>query len=399
MSQWYHFSIRSGARHVMADECVHIFRRRLLCGLPLISYVAALALPRWPFWPPGSRASPRWPPAPAPRPWLPMTESGATFSASRPRPRPTAPSPSWARPSTTARAPCTSSPGPARRPPRPRNWPPVTRRRTSSSARRSRSPATARPWSRRPRAPPAPAPATQGAAYVFSDAAGTWTLTAELSVPGTAELGSSLAISADASTIVAGRPDQQQRQREAFVFTKSGSTYVQTQELTEPAAASTTTPREKKPAPAPRPALLGDSTAISANGSTIAFGEEPVGVTDVFTKAAGASTWTQTAQLHGGGARSRSPATAPSWPPASPASTTSMATCSCSRSPAAPSPRPARCSRPRTRQGRPTRAGSNIGISADGSVVAFGAPTATPDSAFEAGEVFVATESNAAPGR
>jgi hypothetical protein len=40
-------------------------------------------------------------------------------------------------------------------------------------------------------------------------------------------------------------------------------------------------------------------------------------------------------------------------------------------------------------------AGSNIGMSADGSTIAFGAPTATAGSAFESGEVFVATETNA----
>jgi hypothetical protein len=40
-------------------------------------------------------------------------------------------------------------------------------------------------------------------------------------------------------------------------------------------------------------------------------------------------------------------------------------------------------------------AGSNIGMSADGSTIAFGAPTATAGSAFESGGVFVATETNA----
>jgi hypothetical protein len=37
-------------------------------------------------------------------------------------------------------------------------------------------------------------------------------------------------------------------------------------------------------------------------------------------------------------------------------------------------------------------AGTNIGMSASGSIIAFGAPTATAGSAFESGEVFVATE-------
>src|ERR1700678_601446 len=80
----------------------------------------------------------------------------------------------------------------------------------------------------------------QGAAYVFSDASGTWTQIAKLTVPGTSELGTSLAISASASTIVLGSPTSNNDNGEAFVFTESGGTYVQTQELTEPATAATT---------------------------------------------------------------------------------------------------------------------------------------------------------------
>ncbi len=39
-------------------------------------------------------------------------------------------------------------------------------------------------------------------------------------------------------------------------------------------------------------------------------------------------------------------------------------------------------------------AGSNIGMSADGSIIAFGAPTANAGAVGEAGAVFVATETN-----
>jgi trimeric autotransporter adhesin len=257
----------------------------------------------------------------------------------------------------------------------------------------------------------------QGAAYVFTSTGGTWTQIAELTVPGTAELGTSLAISSDASTIVLGSPTSNNDNGEAFVFTKSGSTYVQTQELTEPATTATTASatttavtragspvsaaKKPKPKPTPTPtptpavpAFLGDNTAISSNGSTIAFGEPNVGVTDVFTKAAGASTWTQTAQLHGGGdsvaVSSNGEIVAAgqaginnlngavfvftesggTFTEASevlpPANTTNAA----------------------------FAAGSNIGMSASGSIIAFGAPTATAGSAFESGEVFVATETN-----
>jgi hypothetical protein len=68
--------------------------------------------------------------------------------------------------------------------------------------------------------------------------------------------------------------------------------------------ARTVSAAKKKPKPAPAsavPAFLGDNSAISSNGFTIAFGEPKAGATVVFTKASGASTWTQTAQLNGGG--------------------------------------------------------------------------------------------------
>jgi FG-GAP repeat len=266
----------------------------------------------------------------------------------------------------------------------------------------------------------------QGAAFVFTDQAGTWTQTAELSVPGTADLGTSLAISADASTIVLGAPTSNNDNGEAFVFTKSGSTYTQTQELTEPATAATSAtragsavpaarkpatasppvsalraggpdvrPAARKPKPAPQPpAFLGDNTAISADGSTIAFGEPNVGVTDVFTRPAGASTWTQTAQLSGGG---DSVAVSASGTIVAAGQTginnlngavfvfTKSGTTFTKASEVLP---------PANTTHAAFAAGTNIGMSADGSVIAFGAPTASAGAAFESGEVFVATETN-----
>jgi len=241
----------------------------------------------------------------------------------------------------------------------------------------------------------------QGAAYVFTNQNGTWTQTAILAVPGTAELGTSLALSTDASTIVLGAPTSNSDNGEAFVFTKSGSTYVQTQELTEPASAASSanvqTPAKKKPTPPPppaTPAFLGDNTAISSNGSTIAFGEPNVGVTDVFTKAAGAGTWTQTAQLHGGG---DSVAVSGSGTIVAAGQTginnlngavfvfTESGSTFTEASEVLPPTNTTRAA---------FAAGSNVGISADGSVVAFGAPTASAGSAFESGEVFVATKTS-----
>jgi FG-GAP repeat len=218
----------------------------------------------------------------------------------------------------------------------------------------------------------------QGAAYVFTDRAGTWTQIGKLTVAGTAELGTSLAISANGSTIVAGSPTSNNDNGEAFVFTKSGSTYVRTQKLTEAASASF--------------ALLGGNTAISSNGSTIAFGEPQVGVTDVFTKAAGASAWKQTAQLHGGGdsvaVSSNGEIVAAgqsginNLDGAAFVFTKSGGTFT-QASEVLP---------PKNTTIAAFGAGANIGMSGSGSIIAFGAPTATAGAAFESGEVFVATE-------
>ena len=100
----------------------------------------------------------------------------------------------------------------------------------------------------------------QGAAYVFSDASGTWTQTAKLTVPGTAELGTSLAISASGSTIVAGSPTSNNDHGVAFVFTKSGGTFTQASEVLPPK-------NKTKAAFA-----AGSNTGMSASGSLIAFG-------------------------------------------------------------------------------------------------------------------------------
>jgi hypothetical protein len=228
----------------------------------------------------------------------------------------------------------------------------------------------------------AAAPGAAGtSAYVFTDQAGTWTQTAKLTVPGTADLGTSLAISASGSTIVLGSPTSNSDNGEAFVFTKSGSTYRKTQKLTEPAPES--------------PALLGSDTAISANGSTIAFGEPQNGVTDVFTKPAGASTWTQTAQLHGGG---DSVAVSSNGEIVAAGQTginnlngavfvfTKTGATFTQASEVLP---------PKNKTKAAFAAGTSIGISAGGSLVAFGAPTATAGQAFESGEVFIATKTSA----
>ena len=249
----------------------------------------------------------------------------------------------------------------------------------------------------------------QGAAYVFTDRAGTWTQIAKLAVSGTAELGISVAISANGSTIVLGSPFSNKDNGEAFVFTKSGSTYVQTQELTPSASSSassassakvlarTVSAAKKKPKPAPAPtvpAFLGDNSAISSNGSTIAFGEPNVGATVVFTRAAGASTWTQTAQLNGGGDSVAVSGNGEIVAAGQAGINNLNGALFVFKESGSTFTEASEVLPPANTSRAADAAGSNVGMSADGSVIAFGAPTATPGSALEAGEVFVATETS-----
>jgi hypothetical protein len=248
----------------------------------------------------------------------------------------------------------------------------------------------------------------QGAAYVFTDQAGTWTQIAKLTAPGTAALGASLAISADASTIVLGSPESNNDNGEAFVFTKCGGTYVRTQKLTESASAASdakvvtragsAVPAATRPKPTstpPPPAFLGQDTAISADGSTIAFGEPNVGVTDVFTKRAGASVWTQTAQLPGGG-DSVAVSSNGTIVAAGQAGINNLngAVFVFTKS-GGTFTKASEVLPPPNKTKAAFAAGTNIGMSADGSIIAIGAPTASAGAAFESGEVFVATETKA----
>jgi hypothetical protein len=251
-----------------------------------------------------------------------------------------------------------------------------------------------------------PGVSDQGAAYVFTDQGGTWTQIAKLTVRGTMELGTSVAISTDASTIVLGSPLSNNDNGEAFVYSKSGSTYIRTQKLTASASAGTaltqagpavsvagTAKPGSTPTPPP-PAFLGDNTALSSDGSTIAFGEPNVGVTDVFTKPPGASAWAQTAQLPGGGdsvaVSSKGTVVAAGQSGINDLNgalfvfTKSGGTFT-EASEVLP---------PAHKKGAAFDAGANIGMSADSSIIAFGAPTAKAGAVGEAGAVFVATETN-----
>jgi hypothetical protein len=199
------------------------------------------------------------------------------------------------------------------------------------------------------------------------------------------------------------------------VFTLSGGTYVQTQVLTASTSSTSTTSaakvqtrtvsavsaaRKPKPAPAPAPApefpaLIGSDTGISANGSTIAFGEPEAGVTLVFTKAAGASTWTQTAQLNGGGSSVAVNSTGTIVAAGQPGINNLNGAVFVFTESGSTFTEASEVLPPANTTNSTFAAGSNIGMSASGSTIAFGAPTATAGSAFQSGEVFVATESSA----
>lgn len=128
-----------------------------------------------------------------------------------------------------------------------------------------------------------------GAAFVFSERSGTWAQIAKLVGAGAKhgdEEGISVAISANASTIVVTAPFSRSDVGAAYVFTRSGSTYKEAQKLTIKTSGI---------------ALLGFDAAVSSRGSTIMLGapliNNQAGEADVFTKSG--TTWTHTARLVG----------------------------------------------------------------------------------------------------
>jgi hypothetical protein len=162
--------------------------------------------------------------------------------------------------------------------------------------------------------------------------------------------------------------------------------------------ARTVSAAKKKPKPAPAPAVpdfLGDNSAISSNGSAIAFGEPNVGATVVYTEAAGASTWTQTATLNGGGDSVAVSANGAIVAAGQAGINNLNGAVFVFKESGSAFTEASEVLPPATTSRAADAAGSNVGMSASGSVIAFGPPTATPGSALEAAEVFVATESSA----
>jgi hypothetical protein len=117
-------------------------------------------------------------------------------------------------------------------------------------------------------------------------------------------------------------------------------------------------------------------------------------VTDVFTKPAGASAWTQTAQLHGGGdsvaVSSEGTIVAAGQSGINNLNGALFVFTKSGGTFTEASERLPPANKTKAAFG----AGANIGMSADGSIIAFGAPTANAGTVGEAGAVFVATETN-----
>jgi hypothetical protein len=130
-----------------------------------------------------------------------------------------------------------------------------------------------------------------GAAWVFTQSNGTWTQQQKLVVYNGSygELGTSVALSADGNTVIAGAPYSVGNAGAAWVFTQSNGTWTEQQELLGTDAAYTSE--------------QGFSVALSADGNTAIEGgpgdEGAIGAAWVFTQSNGV--WTQQQKLVGSG--------------------------------------------------------------------------------------------------
>jgi hypothetical protein len=144
-----------------------------------------------------------------------------------------------------------------------------------------------------------------GAVWVFTRSGGTWTQQQKLTgndLNGTAELGWSVALSADGNTAIVGGPGDNDSTGAVWVFTRSGSTWSQQgPKLTGTNATG---------AGCAQPGVVGSaelgySVAVSGDGNTAIVGgwadNDALGAAWVFTRSSGA--WSQSvAKLCGSGA-------------------------------------------------------------------------------------------------
>ena len=165
-----------------------------------------------------------------------------------------------------------------------------------------------------------------GAAWVFTRSAGIWSLQQKLTADGDGHVGSgevgagsfgsSVAMSADGDTVlIAGYNDNphndaasESGEGAAWIFTRSGATWTQQQELTGDGDGHVGSGEQDDWSSSPnQPGRLygefGSSVALSASGDTALIGAQSdhsyEGAAWVFTRAAG--TWTQQQELTGDG--------------------------------------------------------------------------------------------------
>jgi hypothetical protein len=120
----------------------------------------------------------------------------------------------------------------------------------------------------------------QGAAYIFTRSGSTWVQRAELTDSGGVahdDFGNSVALSADGGTALVGARGKNTGQGAAFVFTGSGSSWTRQEELTASDGAAKDD--------------FGISVALSADGNTALVGAEGKNSAYVFTRSG--SVWSQ----------------------------------------------------------------------------------------------------------
>ena len=124
-----------------------------------------------------------------------------------------------------------------------------------------------------------------GAAYVFTRAGSTWTQQQELTASDgitNDEFGNSVALSSDGSTALVAARGKDGTQGAAYLFTRTGTSFSQQQELTAPD-------------PGTFQAEFGESVALSTDGSTALVAAYERGAAYVFARAG--STWSQQQEL------------------------------------------------------------------------------------------------------
>ncbi|MGH8126999.1 MAG: Ig-like domain-containing protein [Gammaproteobacteria bacterium] len=125
----------------------------------------------------------------------------------------------------------------------------------------------------------------QGAAYVFTKSDGTWSQTQELTASdGAVDDNFGYSVALDGTAALVGAPQVFYSEGAAYVFTKTGGTWSETQELYNPVSISFGT----------SVALDGDTAVIGSPGDNVGFADD-AGAVYVFTKTGG--TWSQTQRL------------------------------------------------------------------------------------------------------